>query len=84
MSESTQKMEALQRHLIMALTPAQRLRMAGGMFQAAKSLAAAGIRADAASRGECVDMRRELFLRLYGNDFDEGKKKEILLALSSG
>ena len=81
MKDTSSKMEALHRRLIMALTPAQRLGMASGMFQAAKTLAAAGIRAEAELRGERVHIKRELFLRLYGNDFSEKKKKAILSAL---
>ena len=83
MKDTSSKMEALHRRLIMALTPAQRLGMASGMFQAAKTLAAAGIRAEAARRGESVDMKRELFLRFYGTDFSKEKMRAILRALTS-
>ncbi len=57
--------------------------MACEMFQTAKTLAAAGILAEAARKGERVDLRRELFLRFYGNEFSEEKKKTILRSLSS-
>jgi hypothetical protein len=84
MKDTSPHMEALHRRLIMSLTPAKRLRMAFGMFQAAKALAAAGIRAEAVRRGDRIEMRRELFLRLYGRDFSEEKKKAILRVLAPG
>jgi hypothetical protein len=82
MKDTSPKMEELHRRLIMSLAPIQRLRMACGMFETAKILAAAGIRADAARRGESVDMKRELFLRFYGSDFSEEKIRAILRALA--
>ena len=58
-------------------TPSQRVEMACGMFESARELARAGIILQHGAEGE-AHMRKYLFLRFYGEDFDEEKKRRIL------
>lgn len=60
-----------------AKTPSQRAAMACGMFETARELARAGIILQYGAEGE-AHMRKYLFLRFYGEDFDEEKKRRIL------
>jgi hypothetical protein len=68
------------RKLMAQRTPAERLRMCSRMFAGAKTLMQAGM-VQQQGGGEVPDMRRQLFLRLYGADFSENQRDTILKAL---
>lgn len=53
-----------------ALSPGERLTMVADMFETAKALMMAGIRAERPDLSP-RDLRVEMFRRLYWNDFDE-------------
>jgi len=80
MSDTTQEMAARYDAMFMALTPGERVRMGCEMFDAARALAIAGIKAEFGDLDE-RELRRKLFLRLYGSDFSEKQKAKILAKL---
>lgn len=77
MNDTTARADALMKRLMAARTPSDRVEMACGMFETARVLACAGIVLQHGADGE-AHMRKRLFLRLYGGDFDEEKKQRIL------
>ena len=66
-------MEELHRRLIMSLAPVQRLRMACGMFETAKILAAAGLRADASRRRYFMAAFRANCTRQLSNSLESSR-----------
>lgn len=68
------------RKLMAQRTPAERLQMCSRMFAGARTLMQAGM-AQQQGGAEVPDMRRQLFLRLYGADFSEDQRDTILKAL---
>jgi len=79
MTDTSPDMVAEYRRRIMALSPERRLAMACEMFQTAKALARAGILQNG-PLPEC-EVRRQLFLRFYGSEFDEEERARILASL---
>ncbi len=77
MKDTGAQADARMRALMAARSPEERFAMAGGMFDAAKALARAGIAAEHGAGAE-AHMRKYVFLRFYGQDFDEAKKRRIL------
>ncbi len=77
MNDTPADIETRFRELILARSPAQRLAMAGRMFATAKALVRAGL-LDMHGIIDPVDLRKHLFLRLYGRDFAEPEKARIL------
>lgn len=60
----------------MALSPSERVMMAGRMFDDAKTIVLAGLKdRDSMSVGE---IRVYLFERFYGRDFSDEEKKKII------
>lgn len=80
MKDTSPSVEARYRAMLLALSPAERLAMATRMFQTAKALAIAGIRAE---HGDLSpdELREKLFLRFYGQDFTESEQAKILAHL---
>jgi len=66
---------------LMSRTPEERLAMATRMFATAKTLARAGL-ADGGPMS-LAEERALLFLRFYGQDFDEADRARILAHLAS-
>ena len=64
----------------MRKTPTQRLAMASDMWDAAKEMMIAGIHA---RRGPLspVELRVELFLQLYGHEFSDERRAQIVAGL---
>jgi hypothetical protein len=65
--------------MLMALSPGRRMAMAFGMFDAARALAEAGLRAAGVS--DPREVRWALFLRFYGPDFGIEERHAILAAI---
>jgi len=81
MKDTPADVEDRYRRQLMALTPARRLAMACRMFGTAKALIRAGIaRGDPVSRTEA---RRLMFLRLYGQDFNETDRAKVVAHLEA-
>lgn len=77
MNDTSQEIAAIYREKILALTPEERLMMACRMFDEAKELVLAGIRAEQPGLNE-KEMRIQLFTRMYGQDFEPEQVKTIL------
>jgi hypothetical protein len=81
-SDTAQAVEERLRALYGARTAAQRVEMATSMFTSAKEIARAGIRMELGDIPEC-EMRRQLFLRLYGGDFSATQLAAILRVIGA-
>lgn len=66
--------------ILLSLPPARRMAMACAMFDAAKAMAEAGLRASGVSGARAI--RRALFLRVYGADNGERERSAILNSLN--
>jgi|WetSurMetagenome_2_1015567.scaffolds.fasta_scaffold135792_3 hypothetical protein len=64
------------REMIALRTPAERLRMASGMFDAGKQLMIVGLRRENARLNE-AQLRGRLFVRMYGDSFSPEEIKKI-------
>lgn len=71
--EITQKV----REMIQTKTPTERVKMGFSMYSTSKMLVSRAICENMDTFSE-ADLRKELFLRFYGGDFDEATKKKIL------
>jgi hypothetical protein len=78
MTDTPPDVEARYQRMLLALSPEQRVRMACQMLASAKVLIRAGA---AGTQGEAL--RREIFLRLYGDDFT-GAQREAAIAAITG
>jgi hypothetical protein len=77
MNDTPPEIEKRYRDMLMAKSPAERLRMASRMFDSARKLALAGI--DAQSPGLAETQRRiQLFLRFYAADFTPAERERII------
>ncbi len=70
------------RAMVLKLSPGERVVMACRMFTTAKELARTGIRQSQPSIGSSSAMRRELFLRLYQEDFPRHERAKILTKIT--
>ena len=76
MRDTTPAMEAEYNRRIMALSPGRRMAIACEMFGTAKALARASILHDGPKPEH--EVRRQLFLHFYGDDFSEAERARIL------
>ena len=77
MTDTPPEMEAKMREMMMKKTPAERLHMGCSMFDMAKRLVVSSI-LQKDPHTSPKSLKKEIFLRFYGNDFDEATKKKIL------
>jgi hypothetical protein len=75
-------MQARYRAMLLARSPEERVRMADSMFSSARRLVVASILA-ADPLASPAAIRRGLFLRFYGHEFDEPTRERILDRLAS-
>lgn len=81
MNDTSPEMEARYRAMLLARSPQERLRMADSMFSSARRLVVASVlAADPAASPAAV--RRGLFLRFYGHEFDTAVRARIVARLS--
>ena len=83
MNDTSPEMEARYRAMLLARSPEERVRMADSMFSSARRLVVASILAVDPSASPAA-IRRGLFLRFYGHEFDEPTRARILDRLASG
>ena len=76
MNDTSPKVKAIYREKILALTPEERLLMACRMFDEAKELVLAGIRAEHPGLNE-QETKKKVFTRMYGCDFEPEQLKAI-------
>jgi hypothetical protein len=77
MSDTSLEIEAKMAYMLSLKTPIERLRMADSMFDAGKKLVEAGIREQFGTLNE-AQMRAQVFVRIYGEDFSKEQLKKIL------
>ena len=80
MNDTPPEIEEKMRELIRKKTPEERLRMGCAMYDFSKRLVS---RAILEGRPELTpaELRREIFLRFYGNNFDSAAREKILARL---
>jgi hypothetical protein len=66
--------------MLMALSPSERVHMAGRMFESARRIAEAGIRHREPGL-DAVEVRRRLFVQFYGPDFSRDQLNRIMDAI---
>ena len=82
MNDTSPEMEARFRAMVMARPPGgERLRVVSEMFDLTRSLLIAGIRAARPDITE-PELRQELFLRYYGDEFSLEQREKILAAIA--
>ena len=81
MKDTSKNNERLFTRRLMEIPPEHRLSMACGMFSAARELVRAGI--SASGEMSASELRAEIFLRIYGRDFDRDKLSRILAEIKS-
>ena len=81
MSDTPLATEQRYRALLMGRSPGERMTMAAGMFDSARLMMRARIKADhpAAAEGE---VRARMFEQTYGNDFTELERARIINLLA--
>lgn len=80
MNDTSPEMEARYHAMLLARSPEERLRMAGSMYSTARRLAVASILAVDPSASPAA-IRRALFLRFYGHEFDAQARERIMARL---
>ena len=76
------EIDALYRALVQARPPGgDRFRIASDMFDITRAMVIAGIRAEKPQITES-ELRQELFLRYYGDEFSPEQRKKILAAIA--
>lgn len=80
MNDTSPEMEARYRAMLLARSPEERLRMAGSMYSAARRLVVASILAADPSAPPAA-IRRALFLRFYGHEFEPAERARIAVRL---
>jgi hypothetical protein len=75
MSDTSFEIEAKMALMMGLKTPVERMRMACSMFDTGKTLLEAGIRQQLGALNE-VQMRAQVFKRIYGEDFSANEIKK--------
>jgi hypothetical protein len=82
MNDTSPEMDARYRNMLMQRSGEERLKMGCAMFETARALVEASIREqDPQATPEAV--RKGLFLRFYGHEFDAASREKILAAIES-
>jgi hypothetical protein len=82
MNDTSPDMESRYRAMIMERSGEERLKMGCSMFDAAKAVMQAGI-LDQNPHASPAEIRRALFMQLYGHEFDADSREMILAAIES-
>ena len=81
MNDTAPEIEALFNQMMMKKSGQERLQMGFSMFNMARRQVTAAIRKNKPD-ADVVEIRREIFLRFYGNDFSQEEQKKILNRIS--
>ena len=82
MNDTSPDIESRYRSMIMERSGEERIKMGCSMFDAAKALMQAGI-LDQNPHASPAEIRRALFMQLYGHEFDAESRAKILAAIES-
>ncbi|MFH1222836.1 MAG: hypothetical protein V1647_00660 [Pseudomonadota bacterium] len=74
MTDTDKKTEKLYRKMLLALSGEERMEMCFSMLNSAKKIIISSLPVNLTPK----EVKRELFLRLYGSDFNEDEKKKII------
>lgn len=74
MNDTHPEIEKKYREMLMSLSREERMKMAFSMFDAAKKI----IYASLPENMDEIEKKVQLFLRIYGNDFDDVQKQKII------
>lgn len=77
MRDTTPEAEARFRALVLERSGEERLKMAGSMYATARALVVASI-VEATPGASPAAIRRAVFLRFYGHEFDAGERERIV------
>ena len=78
MKDTTASVEQRVKESMMRLSGEERLKMGASMFDSAKELVIASL-----PPGTSSEVRKAIFMRFYGKDFDEVERERILEYLAS-
>jgi len=81
MNDTTPEIAAIFERMMMKKSGQERLQMGFSMFNMARRQVIAAIRKNKPD-ADVVEIRREIFLRFYGNDFSQEDQKKILDRIS--
>ena len=81
MNDTAPEIEAIYEQMMMNKSGQERLQMGFSMFNMARRQVIAAIRKNKPD-ADVVEIRREIFLRFYGNDFSQEEQKKILNRIS--
>lgn len=76
MSDTPTQVQLRYKKMIMSLTPSERLRMASRMYDSGRKLVISGIQ-NGRQQLNASKLRKQFFLRMYGNDFSVADRKRI-------
>lgn len=82
MSDTSPEMDSRYRAMIMQRSGEKRLKMGCAMFDTARALMKAGI-LEQNPKASPAEIRRALFVQLYGHEFDAESRTKILAAVES-
>ena len=77
MKDTSLAMQTRYDALLMALSPAARLARSSSMFDMAKRLVVASIRAELGPGVSALEIRKRLFLRFYGQDLTPAQRGKL-------
>jgi len=77
MNDTPENIDEIYRKMLMALTGEKRILMSLSMFDLAARLMISSIK----EMYEAKDFKKQIFLRMYNNDFTQTEKEKILLSL---
>lgn len=77
MDDTPTKVKKVYNDMLLSKTPLERLRMTSRMYDSVKKLAISGILKER-QHLDASQLRGELFLRIYGNDFSATDRERIM------
>ncbi|MCR4290087.1 MAG: hypothetical protein NUV86_07495 [Candidatus Scalindua sp.] len=77
MSDTPTQIQLRYKQMLMSLTPSERLRMVSKMYDSGRKLVISGIQ-NGRQQLNSAQLRGQLFLRMYGNDFTAADRKRII------
>jgi len=79
MGNKTNKVDKLYKKMLKEKSGEERMMMGFSMFQFSTKILLSSLK----EKSPAGDLKKNIFTRLYGNDFDDKKKEEIIKYLSS-
>lgn len=74
MNDTNEKINITYRKMLMKLPGEKRMRMSLSMFDLAAKFMISSI----SKKSKVKDLRKQVFLKMYGNDFNDKEKEKIL------